>query len=158
MAVDDQGRVFVTDTGNKRIQVFDADGNAINQFGGGGLLEGNLDEPVGLAIDQDGNIYVADTWNQRVQVFDRTFQYLRQWPVDGWLSQSVVNKPYLAVADTPEGRRVYVTDPENYRVLVFDDQGKFIAAFGQYGSGFRRDDAAHRHCRRQPGADLRGRR
>ncbi len=134
VAVDDQGRVFVTDTGNKRIQVFDADGNAINQFGGGGLLEGNLDEPVGLAIDQDGNIYVADTWNQRVQVFDRTFQYLRQWPVDGWLSQSVVNKPYLAVADTPEGRRVYVTDPENYRVLVFDDQGKFIAAFGQYGS------------------------
>ncbi len=134
VAVDDEGRVFVTDTGNKRIQVFDADGVAISQFGGGGLADGNLDEPVGLAVDADGNIYVADTWNQRVQVFDRNFQYLRQWPIDGWSSQSVVNKPYLAVADTPAGRRVYVTDPENYRVLVFDDQGKFIATFGQYGT------------------------
>jgi DNA-binding beta-propeller fold protein YncE len=46
----------------------------------------------------------------------------------------VVNKPYLAVADTPAGRRVVVTDPENYRVLVFDDQGTFVAAFGQYGT------------------------
>lgn len=134
VAVDGQGRVYVTDTGNKRVQVFTPDGAAINQFGGAGLVDGALDEPVGLAIDKDGNIYVADTWNKRVQVFSKDFKYLRQWAVAGWPSQSVVNKPYLAVAETPNGRRVYVTDPEYYRVIVFDDQGKFIAVFGQYGN------------------------
>lgn len=48
--------------------------------------------------------------------------------------QSVVNKPYLAVAETTNRHSVYVTDPEYYRVIVFDDQGKFIAVFGQYGN------------------------
>ena len=134
VAIDGQGRVYVTDTGNKRVQVFDAEGSPVGQFGGAGLVDGALDEPVGLAIDTDGNIYVADTWNKRVQVFGKDFTYLRQWSVAGWPSQSVVNKPYLAVADTANGRRVYVTDPEYYRVLVFDDQGKFIALFGQYGN------------------------
>jgi len=41
----------------------------------------------------------------------------------------VVNKPYLAAA----GGRVYVTDPEGYRVLVFDQDGEFVATFGEYG-------------------------
>jgi DNA-binding beta-propeller fold protein YncE len=41
----------------------------------------------------------------------------------------VVNKPYLAVA----GNRVYVTDPEGYRVLIFDQSGGFVATFGEYG-------------------------
>src|SRR5690349_24134523 len=35
-AVDGQGRVYVTDTGNKRIVVFDGDGNFITEFGGAG--------------------------------------------------------------------------------------------------------------------------
>jgi DNA-binding beta-propeller fold protein YncE len=29
--------------------------------------------------------------------------------------------------------RVYVGDPEGYRVLVFDDEGEFLLSFGQYG-------------------------
>jgi DNA-binding beta-propeller fold protein YncE len=37
LAVDAEGRVYVTDTGNKRIVVFDADGNYITQFGGAGF-------------------------------------------------------------------------------------------------------------------------
>jgi DNA-binding beta-propeller fold protein YncE len=41
-----------------------------------------------------------------------------------------VNKPYLAV-DT-EGR-VYVTDPEGYRVAVFSGEGDLLATFGTYG-------------------------
>ncbi len=35
-----------------------------------GVVDGRLDEPVGLAQDADGNWYVADTWNQRIQKFD----------------------------------------------------------------------------------------
>jgi DNA-binding beta-propeller fold protein YncE len=42
----------------------------------------------------------------------------------------VVNKPYLAV-DGQE--RVYVTDPEGYRVAVFGSEGDLLATFGLYG-------------------------
>jgi len=125
------GRVYVTDTGNKRVQVFSPQGTFVAQYGGGGVGPGQFDEPVGITVGPDGNFYVADTWNQRVQVFDPHFKYLRQWPVEGWSSQSVVNKPYIAV---DRQGRVYVTDPENYRVIVFDKTGKVLLVFGQFGT------------------------
>jgi len=43
---------------------------------------------------------------------------------------SVVNKPYLAVSDG----RVYVTDPEGYRVIVYDLEGAVQDVWGQYGT------------------------
>jgi len=130
VAVDGQGRVFVSDTGNKRIVVSSSDGTYLYQWGGPGLGPGAFEEPVGVALDVDGNLYVADTWNQRVQVFDSDFTYLREWTVDAWLGQGVANKPFIAV----DGQgRVYVTDPEGYRVIVFDGQGGLVATFGTYG-------------------------
>jgi uncharacterized protein (TIGR03663 family) len=129
IAIDAAGNVYVTDTGNKRVQVFGPDGQFLDQWGGFGVGDGQMDEPVGIAIDQEGYIYVADTWNQRVQKFDKDFNFVTKWPISGWYGQSVVNKPYLAVA----GDRVYVTDPEGYRVIVFDRDGKFVATFGEYG-------------------------
>ncbi|MCP4544386.1 MAG: TIGR03663 family protein [Chloroflexi bacterium] len=124
------GQVYVTDTGNKRIQVFDPNGQFVFQWGGGGILDGYLDEPVGIARGLDGAIYVADMWNQRVQIFDANGIYLRQWPIVGWDAGLPDEKPYLAV-DTRG--YVYVTDPGYYRVLVFDDQGNYVTSFGQYG-------------------------
>lgn len=129
IAIDAAGKVYVSDTGNKRVQVFSPDGEFLDQWGGLGVEDGQMDEPVGIAIDEEGYIYVADTWNQRVQEFDQDFNFVTQWPISGWYGQSVVNKPYLAAA----GGRVYVTDPEGYRVIVFDKGGEFIATFGEYG-------------------------
>ncbi|MBN1659398.1 MAG: TIGR03663 family protein [Anaerolineae bacterium] len=127
---DDLGRVYVTDTGNERVVVFDLDGNHIASWGGEGIGPGSFAEPVGIDVDLDGNVYLVDTWNQRVQVFDSEGTYLREWVVDAWYGESVVNKPFLAV----DGQgRVYVTDPEGYRVAVFGPEGEILATFGRYG-------------------------
>jgi DNA-binding beta-propeller fold protein YncE len=120
------------DTGNKRIVVLSPDLEPIGQYGGAGLTDGHLDEPVGLDQDSEGNWYVADTWNRRIQKFDAGWNYVAQWPVDGWPSQSVLNKPDLAV--DPERNLVYVVDPENYRVLAFNTDGAFQAMWGLYGN------------------------
>ena len=63
-AEDEQGRVYVTDTGNKRVVVFDADGNFITEFGSAGLDAGQFDEPVGITVDKNGTVYVVNTWNE----------------------------------------------------------------------------------------------
>ena len=131
VAVDKDGRIYVADTGNKRIQVFDKDGKFINQFGGGGLDQGRLDEPVGVAVDAQGNIVVADTWNGRVQIFDQTGAPIAAWDIDGWLDKEAVGKPYLAV---DAQSRVYVADEVGRRVLIFDETGKYLGGFGQYGT------------------------
>ncbi len=102
------------------------------QYGGGGVTDGKFDEPVGLAQDGNGNWYVTDTWNHRIQKFDSSGNYLSQWAVNGWGSQSVVNKPFLAI-DRERGI-LYATDPENYRVLAFGLDGTFKATWGLYGN------------------------
>jgi DNA-binding beta-propeller fold protein YncE len=137
IAVDSQGRVFVADTGNKRIAVFDEDGSFLTEFGSGGLDPGQFDEPVGVAVASDGTVYVTDTWNQRVQSFipnEDASQYfpLHQWEVNAWFGQSLENKPFIAVS---EDKHVFITDPEGYRVIEFTENGEFVRTWGDFGSG-----------------------
>ncbi len=127
IAIDRAGNIYVSDTGNKRIQEFTPDGKFVAMWGGFGSDKGKFDEPVGLAIDAKGNIYVADTWNQRIQKFSPNHEFLLSWDVPVWESKSVVYKPYIAVDGND---RVFVTDPENARVLVFTSDGKLLYTFG----------------------------
>ena len=135
IAVDSQGRVFVADTGNKRILVYDADGNFISQIGNEGVAVGQFEEPVGLAVDAQGYVYVADTWNQRIQVFlpnqdGVTFSPYLQWNIAGWYGESLDNKPFLALDNHGH---LFATDPEAFRVIEFTTNGEFVCTWGDYG-------------------------
>ena len=135
--MDASGRIFVADTGNKRIAVFDPSGLFVAQFGGTESGLGQLNEPVGIGIDPQGLVYVADTWNQRVVIFDEfesnQFRFLREWAIDGWWGESLENKPYIAISSAGS---VCVTDPEGYRVLCFDALGEFVVGWGDFGYDF----------------------
>jgi len=126
-----EGNLLITDTGNKRVQVFDPEGNPLTQFGGGGIAPGYFDEPVGIAVGPDGSIYVADTWNRRVQKFDAAFRFVKEWAVPGWEDQNIFTKPYIAVDSTGT---VYASDPTGWRILVWDAEGNPLAVLGQYGA------------------------
>lgn len=125
------GRFLISDTGNHRFQLMDADGNFLGQAGGFGNLPGQMNEPVGITMAPDGTIFLADTWNGRVQQFTPDLTPIAQWPVDGWFGQSTNNKPYIA---TDSAERVYVTDPENFRVLIFSQFGDYIGRYGRFGT------------------------
>jgi DNA-binding beta-propeller fold protein YncE len=76
VAVDSDNNVYVTDTMNNRVEIFDADGNFISQFGKHGDGPGYFARPKGIAVDSDGHIWVADQYQDRVQVFNRDGQLL----------------------------------------------------------------------------------
>jgi len=69
VAVDSDGNLYVSDTYNNRIEIFDADGNFIRQFGKAGDRPGTFMRPKGIAIDVDGHVWVADAVQDRVQCF-----------------------------------------------------------------------------------------
>lgn len=128
IVVDALGRVFVSDTGNKRIRVYDATGNFIRDIGEGGSLPGQLDEPAGLAVHPDGRLFVADTWNRRISVFSVEGVPLTSFRVRGWASEPA-NRPYLGL--DVERDILYVTDPDAGRIFMYDTAGNCLGSFGQ---------------------------
>jgi tripartite motif-containing protein 71 len=69
ITVDGTGDVYVTDTGNHRIEKFDREGNFITQWGGFGNGDGQFNFPYGIAVDARGSVFVVDSGNTRVQQF-----------------------------------------------------------------------------------------
>src|SRR5215469_1885015 len=76
LAVDADGNLYVCDTLNDRVEVFDADGKFILAYGKNGDGPGYFARPKGVAIDSDGHIWVADGMQDRVQVFNQQWQLL----------------------------------------------------------------------------------
>ncbi|HZL43241.1 MAG TPA: 6-bladed beta-propeller [Verrucomicrobiae bacterium] len=70
VAVDKQGRVYVSDTGGFCVQVFDAEGHYVRTIGQQGLAPGQFARPKGIAVDKEGRVYVADAATQVLQLFD----------------------------------------------------------------------------------------
>lgn len=81
------GEIYVTDTGNERVQVFASDGTFLRAFGGYGTEPGKLLEPVGIAIGADGNVWVADSGNNRLSVFTRDGVAVTQIAMPAWENQ-----------------------------------------------------------------------
>lgn len=136
IAIDDQGRVYVADTGNKRIRVYDDEGNHLYDFGREGQQPGQMYEPVGLAINNaTREIFVANTWNKRIDVYTLEGQLLRSWSLQAWYGTTSTtdsgSRPYLTLDST--GTYLFVTDPDSARVLVFDTNGAPRLAFGRLG-------------------------
>jgi DNA-binding beta-propeller fold protein YncE len=133
IAISSGGDVYVTDTGNKRVQVFGLDGSFKRMFGGEGAAPGQFKEQVGVALDSQGNVWVADTWNNRIQKLSPEGAPLLQIPVQGgWESQNVTNKPYLAV---DPGGRVIASFPDQARLVVFGADGQRLQEIPLPGNG-----------------------
>ena len=116
VAVDSKGDLYVSDTINNRIQIFDAEGNFLSTFGRGGDGPGYFGRPKGLAVDRDGHIWVADTSMDRVQVFDRKGQLAGYFGMHGTLPGQFVLPTGVAIDDQ---NRVMVTEQFKGRLQIF---------------------------------------
>jgi len=70
LTVDTEGNLYVGDSFNFRVQVFDPEGKFVKTFGKAGDTLGSFARPKGIAIDRDKHIYAVDTAFENVQIFD----------------------------------------------------------------------------------------
>ena len=133
LACDQNGDLYVVDTGNCRIQKFTNAGNFIQLWGMFGTAPSNFQNPTAIAVDDKAVVYVADTNNHRLQRFDaKTGSYLSKWGRQGG-GDGQFNAPWGVAVDNKRGY-VYVVDSANFRVQKFDRSGEFIMAWGSFGN------------------------
>jgi DNA-binding beta-propeller fold protein YncE len=116
VALDADANVYVTDTLNNRVEIFDADGEFISSFGKAGDGPGFFARPKGIAVDCDGHVWVVDQAQSRVQVFNREGQLLAYFGEVGPYPGQF-NAPYGITID--KQNRVYVSEQFPGRVQVF---------------------------------------
>lgn len=122
--VGSQGRLYVSDTGNHKIQVFDMGGKFLMEWGKFGTSNGMFREPVGITADPQGNIYVADSDNLRIQKFDGNGKFLASFKISTWRGKND-ETPYLAFANG----FLYASNASQKAVLQLDATGKLTAIF-----------------------------
>jgi len=69
IAVDSAGHIYVSDSVNNNILIFESDGRYLKTWGKTGSLSGDFWTPQGLFIDERDHIYIADQTNARIQVY-----------------------------------------------------------------------------------------
>jgi len=128
MATDAAGNLYVADTKNHRIQVFDVTGRPLRAFGVMGKLDGQLNEPCGVALDAKGDVWVADTWNGRIAHFS---------PDGAWRGALIdPQKPFFGPrAVVVSQGQIFVADTGNKRIARFDPDGRRISDWGSNGIG-----------------------
>jgi hypothetical protein len=68
MAFDEEGHIYVLDSGNHRIQKFDASGTYVATIGNQGQGPGEFQYPQSIDVDSNGMLYVSESMNRRIQI------------------------------------------------------------------------------------------
>jgi DNA-binding beta-propeller fold protein YncE len=125
------GKLYVPDAGNDRVNVFALDGKPLFDFGGPGNEPGKLADPEAAKFDSSGRLFVSDLKNDRIQVFDGDGKLLLSFGRSGEGSGEF-RAPAGIAFDRDDN--LYVTEIGNNRVQVFDNTGKFLTMWGRKGS------------------------
>src|SRR3990172_1252359 len=130
VAVDGKDRVFVSDARAQRVYAFDQAGKQVMAFGN---KKDELANPSGIAIDIASNrLYVANAKLHIIKVYDvNSGQFLFDIGTRG-IDKGQLNFPTnISVRHS----KLYVTDTGNFRVQIFDLDGKLLKSLGQMGDG-----------------------
>lgn len=126
LAVDAEGKLYVAERRDDRIQVFDTSGNLERSMEGDGLSE-----PIGVTVDNLGNVYVAE--------FGENGRVLKLSPEDDVLKvydgkEYGFDYPNQITLD-PYGN-LLVSDQNNHRIVKLSPEGSVLSVIGEPGSFF----------------------
>lgn len=111
VAVDSKGLVYVADTALRAIFIFDLEKKEIRLLGD--RPPARLSVPIGVAIDKDDRLFVSDSTLNVITCFNPAGEVVSVFGED-------ILKGPAGIAVDNELRRLYVAEPKQARVAIFD--------------------------------------
>jgi DNA-binding beta-propeller fold protein YncE len=136
IAISRAGKLYVADVGNHRVQKLAPDGRLIAEWSPA------LYGPQRIAIGPNDSIYVADQGHARIVKLNLDGEVVANWG-GGGTGDGQFRDP-TSVAVDPTTNKVYVADPINSRIQVFDSNGKFLTKWSipEWGQAIGFEDLA----------------
>lgn len=116
IAVDKQDNVYVSDTMNFTVRVFDANSRYLRSQGQIGVVPGSFARPKGVALDSDQNLYVLDSIFGNFQIFDQKGQLLLYVGQEGALPGEFMLPSGIFI---DRNDRIYISDTFNHRIQIY---------------------------------------
>lgn len=131
--VADDGKIYISDSGNNRILIFNKDWSLYKEVKG---FDNNgkadvFNNPGGICLNNSGNIYIADSENRRVVVLspDLSLRMIISDPKSETFKEDFDFVPMRVGVDYAD--RIYVICRNVFQgIMGFDDQGKFYGFVG----------------------------
>lgn len=124
------GLVYVSDSKNYRVQVFDTNGVFQRKWGSFSWSEADKfagSGSFGIAVDQsNGDVYVTNPSTSKIKKFDMDGNFLFQWGMPGKLVGEI---RWPRGIDVDQFGVVYVADADNERISKFDSNGNSLGVF-----------------------------
>lgn len=120
IAHDTNNNITVVDKENQSVELFNDQGEYLNQFGGEGNLDHQLSSPFGLSVDGNGNIIVADTGKKCIKTFSSDDQFLYKLSE----GEDFTARLYCIQYD----KHLIMSDSYEHFIKVFDINGDFFCA------------------------------
>lgn len=124
------GRLYVVDTAEHRIHIFERDGSLAGSIGRRGTGDGEFNYPTYLWRTAEGRLYVTDSLNFRVQAFDARGQFAGKFGRQGDGTGDAARQKGVA---TDRYGHVYVVDALFHGLQIFDATGRLLLPVGERG-------------------------
>ncbi len=125
LTVGPDGLIYVADTHEHRVSIFDRDGKFVRAFGSYGQGDGQFVFPSDVVFAPDGRVFVSEYGgNDRIQVFDHSGAYVSQFGSPGQLEGQFARPQSMAFSN--DGTELFVADACNHRIQVFEPDGTFL--------------------------------
>ncbi|NOZ54825.1 MAG: 6-bladed beta-propeller [Gammaproteobacteria bacterium] len=125
-AVDNEGRIFVTDVSRHAVFVFDVNKGMLSEWVRASPQE-NFITPVGIGIDKNNSIYVVDADLRYVAKLDKDGNPIAKF------GGNLLKRPTGLALDQQAGK-IYVADTHAHDIKVFNIDGDLIDVLGQRGT------------------------